>query len=294
MSAPLTYKNLDWTSTLEHMPKVTATALLSGLGLSLLRRATSPSPQYIPEKIRRVRSRVENVPVRVTPEQAEELRRRGMTVHTKRAQANPSALNAALYGAATLGAGGLGMAFGRYLSRKHDKARSKARITKLRDRIEQLLSDSGPDDQDIGQDARLYSTIKLAAEQNARSPGFFERLGISAAEGLDSVQQAASSAAEWTGGKVDQAKNYVGDVTRAVNTGTAVVGGGLGLLLAHGLYRGARDAARRRHEERARLRAGSFDVMRQRHALAPLVSPTPYVVVGGGPSDEARNRRSDV
>lgn len=281
IKAPLTYKNLDWTSTLAHLPTIAAASLMGGLGVRLAQRALLSSPQSIPEDIRKVRPQVESVPVRVTKEQAEELKRRGVDVRTvKRAEAaSPSVTNAALYGLGAVGAGGAGWLVGDYLSRTHDKRRARDRVNRLRDRIEKLLSDQ-PNEGFTSEDQRLYSVLKHAADKYVaeRTPGFFERAATRTAEGLQAVSDTAAGTRDWVKDSVQELKDVGNRGVRTANTALALSGTALGGLLAYGLIRGSLDARKRRKDERSRLRRDAFDVLRQRHALSPVISPVPYVV----------------
>jgi hypothetical protein len=283
-----TFNNLDWTSTLSHLPTIAASALLAGVGARLAQRAVTPSPHTIPEEIRRVRSRVEELPVQVTKEQAEELRRRGIDVRTvKRAEVQPSAINAALYGLGAVGSAAAGWSLADYFTRSHDKSRARERVDRIRGRIERLLQDRTPEDL-TREDAKLRSVIKLAAERHARAPGVLERAATSTAKGMQQVSDAAGAVRDSAVSAADAVVDTLHGLKRGTQTVLAGGAGILGALLAYGVYRGGKDAQRRRKDERDRLRSGSFDVLRQRHALAPMVDPVPYVVEDD--DDEAEER----
>ena len=188
---------MDWTGDAGYIPHVALGSLALGAGGRLIRNLADiyhGDPVEGRERIKPLASPTASVPVEVTEDEAEELRRQGIKVRrvlakraqdTSRPRTNPSIFGGIGYGA--LGAAGLagGWALTDYVIDSARKARAKARRDKVRARIEALLDDRpGAADVDIAEQMKVGAARMLAGEGDALIKEAFGLKDLAAAGGL--------------------------------------------------------------------------------------------------------------
>lgn len=156
--------DMSWTGDLGYIPHVGLGALAVGAGGRLARNLWDLS-QGGDKRLRapKIQRSTAAIPVEVTPEEAEELRRQGVEVKRvlrKRAEYDASPVQALGYGA--LGAGGLigGWSLADHFLDSMRKRQAEKRRDRVRRRIEDLLSDSPS-----AEDQQVYGQMKRAEQQ---------------------------------------------------------------------------------------------------------------------------------
>lgn len=193
---------MDWTGDLGYVPHVALGTLALGAGGRLARNLADiyhGDPTESRARIKPLAPATSVVPIEVTEDEAEELRRQGVKVRrvlSKRAEAvspeprprprtNPSITGALGYGA--LGAAGLagGWALTDYLVDSARKARAKARRDRVKARIEALLDDRpGASDFGVAEQMKVGAAQLLAGNGDDMVKQAFGLKDLAAAGGL--------------------------------------------------------------------------------------------------------------
>ena len=158
---------LGWTGSLGYLPAVGASGLALGAGARLAKgvfddlRGEEDEDITLPAPA----SNIERVPVKVTPEEAAELRRQGVRVREvlQKRSSSPGFFTGIAHGALGAGTALGGWALIDKLYGRGERDASKARLDKARARLRALIDDS-PEEED----AAIYSQLKVAEEKHIR------------------------------------------------------------------------------------------------------------------------------
>lgn len=175
----------SWTGDWRALPAATLGALALGGGARFIRglwETAQEEPSEISGKIRRPRAPIADIPVTVSPEEAEELRRRGVRVRRilreqvkaagDASTPTPSFWRSLGYGAATAGAGLAGWELADWVIDNLRKSYAKRDVRRTRERLERLL-DEAPEDADI----KVAAAIAQAADRltkTGETTGWFQ------------------------------------------------------------------------------------------------------------------------
>lgn len=231
--------DMSWTGNLGYIPHVALGSLALGAGGRLARNLVDLS-RGGDKRLRApaMERATASIPIEVTPEEAEELRRKGLKVRKvlKTAQYDPSILHSIGYGALGAGAGMGGWALADKFLDSMRKRQAEKRRDRVRQRIERLLSGE-PDDQDL----QIADQMKVAEEQL-----------LSGQDPADLLKEAGVK--DWLS---------LG--------GMALGAGGLVSLLSG--YRKGRESSKARAKAQALRR-----LLRERPVAPPAAAVDPYVV----------------
>ncbi len=189
----------SWTGDWSALPAATLGALALGGGGRFLRglwEGAQEDPGEVSGKIRRPEAPVADIPVVVSKEEAEELRRKGIRVRralkrrTKTAgdaPPEPSFWKSLGYGGAVAGAGLAGWELADWLIDNLRKSHAQSDVKRTRRRLTRLL-DADPEDRDI----KVAAALALAEEQiskTAQTKGWLRSTGEKAYDLMPETDQ---------------------------------------------------------------------------------------------------------